>query len=257
MALVNIKNIEVLDNPTKFTNPFQFEITFECLEPGISDVLEWKLIYVGCATDESKDQELDSVLVGPVAVGTNKFVFQAPAPDSRLIPNHDLMEVTVILITCSYKEQEFIRVGYYVNNDYGANTQLTENPPAMVSIPHLCRNILANQPRLTRFQIKWTDQEAEAAPHAMEPLPANEYIEQLEDMDEQDMEDEEYDEGDEDEYDDEDDENFEDVDIENQENMRPNIKTFHQSGHSSMVFNKPIGGGFSQKVPAFGMHFGS
>jgi hypothetical protein len=25
--------VTVLDNPTHFTNPFQFEITFECLEP--------------------------------------------------------------------------------------------------------------------------------------------------------------------------------------------------------------------------------
>lgn len=38
--------------------------------------LEWKVIYVGSAEDESKDQELDSCLVGPVGVGVNKFMFQ-------------------------------------------------------------------------------------------------------------------------------------------------------------------------------------
>ena len=27
------RTVTVLDNPTHFTNPFQFEITFECLEP--------------------------------------------------------------------------------------------------------------------------------------------------------------------------------------------------------------------------------
>lgn len=32
MALVNIINVSVLDNPTAFSNPFQFEITFECVE---------------------------------------------------------------------------------------------------------------------------------------------------------------------------------------------------------------------------------
>jgi hypothetical protein len=31
MSVVNILNIQVLDNPTKFFNPFQFEITFECI----------------------------------------------------------------------------------------------------------------------------------------------------------------------------------------------------------------------------------
>jgi histone chaperone ASF1 len=33
MALVNILNVEVLDNPAPFQNPFQFEITFECIAP--------------------------------------------------------------------------------------------------------------------------------------------------------------------------------------------------------------------------------
>ena len=33
MALVNILNVEVLDNPAPFCNPFQFEITFECVAP--------------------------------------------------------------------------------------------------------------------------------------------------------------------------------------------------------------------------------
>ena len=44
MAKVQVTNVTVLDNPTAFLNPFQFEITFECLEdlkdgkfPGISN----------------------------------------------------------------------------------------------------------------------------------------------------------------------------------------------------------------------------
>jgi hypothetical protein len=32
MALVNVVNVVVLNNPTEFTNPFQFEVTFECLQ---------------------------------------------------------------------------------------------------------------------------------------------------------------------------------------------------------------------------------
>jgi len=32
MALVNVTNIVVLDNPTAFTNPLTFEVTFECLQ---------------------------------------------------------------------------------------------------------------------------------------------------------------------------------------------------------------------------------
>lgn len=216
MALVAVTNVEVLDNPAPFSNPFQFEITFECHAPGIPDELEWKLIYVGSANDETLDQELDSVLVGPVSVGRNRFVFQAPAPDPTRIPNNDLKEVTVILITCSYREQEFVRIGYYVNNDYGDNQELNENPPELVDISRLYRNILANQPRLTRFQIRWSDEEPDLPAPA---LPANEYIEgEGEDdmgmeLDDEDMDDE----GDEE---DDDDENFEEEDLvdEEQEN---------------------------------------
>ena len=32
MALVNVANMVVLDNPAPFGNPLQFEITFECLQ---------------------------------------------------------------------------------------------------------------------------------------------------------------------------------------------------------------------------------
>ena len=38
--------------------------------------LEWKIIYVGSASNESYDQVLDSVLVGPVPQGRHRFVFQ-------------------------------------------------------------------------------------------------------------------------------------------------------------------------------------
>ena len=60
------------------------------------------------------DQVLDEVAVGPVPVGVNKFVLQADAPDPSTIPQQDILGVTVVLVTCSYLNQEFCRVGYYV-----------------------------------------------------------------------------------------------------------------------------------------------
>ena len=38
--------------------------------------LEWKIIYVGSAENDSYDQVLDSVWVGPVPVGTHTFLFE-------------------------------------------------------------------------------------------------------------------------------------------------------------------------------------
>jgi len=208
MALISVVNVEVLNNPTKFSKPFQLQITFECIQPGINGELEWKLTYVGSAEDEKYDQELDSVLVGPVQIGKNQFIFEAPAPDITKIPIKDLLEVTVILLTCSYREQEFIRIGYYVNTDYeapittnpslnlfnplGQVMQPTQTPSlfgntglgaiggiggigssgidSMSTVPTITslkeidinrinRTILADKPRVTRFQIKWDETE--------------------------------------------------------------------------------------------------
>ena len=71
------------------------------------------------------------MLVGPVPAGRHRFVFQANAPDTAKIPPEDVVGVTVVLLTCSYKSHEFVRVGYYVNNEY-TDAEMAENPPAKV-----------------------------------------------------------------------------------------------------------------------------
>lgn len=53
---------------------------------------------------------------------------QANSPDPAKIPPEDAVGVTVVLLTCSYKGSEFVRVGYYVNNEY-ADPELAENAP--------------------------------------------------------------------------------------------------------------------------------
>jgi|TARA_B110000503_G_scaffold131007_1_gene205030 histone chaperone ASF1 len=105
---------------------------------------------VGSAEDDAHDQVLDTVLVGPVGVGSYKFVFQADPPDVSKIPQSDVLGVTVLLLTCAYNGTEFIRVGYYVNNEY-ADEELRENPPSAVRLDRVVRNILAEKPRVTRF----------------------------------------------------------------------------------------------------------
>lgn len=47
--------------------------------------LEWKLIYVGSAEDETYDQLLESVLVGPVNIGNYRFVLQASFMNTNLL----------------------------------------------------------------------------------------------------------------------------------------------------------------------------
>lgn len=162
MTAISVTSVNVLDNPSKVTNPLQFEIQYECMFD-LADDLEWKLTYVGSADSEKYDQVLDTVFVGPVAPGQYRFVFQADPPDFSRIQPDDVVGVTVILLTCSYKNQEFIRVGYYVNNEY-LEDELRDNPPDVPLIDRLHRNILADKPRVTKFNINDWDQDGSGAP---------------------------------------------------------------------------------------------
>lgn len=170
MSAVNITNVAVLDNPAPFLSPFQFEISYECLD-ALKDDLEWKLTYVGSAEDDTYDQLLESVFVGPVNVGKYRFVLQADPPEPSKIREEDIIGVTVLLLTCSYVGQEFIRVGYYVNNDYD-DEQLKEEPPQKVLVDRVQRNILVDKPRVTKFPINFHPENNENGEQAP-PSPDN------------------------------------------------------------------------------------
>lgn len=173
MAKVHITNVVVLDNPSSFFNPFQFEVTFECIE-GLKEDLEWKMIYVGSAESEEYDQVLDSIYVGPVPEGRHIFVFQADPPDVTRIPEQDAVGVTIVLLTCSYRGQEFVRVGYFINNDY-SDPEFRENPPTKPQFDKLTRNILASKPRVTRFKINWDENPQNSTGIGSEEPAGNEF----------------------------------------------------------------------------------
>lgn len=193
MSIVHLQSVEILNAEAKFQDAYIFKITFECISP-LQDDIEWRLVYVGSAGDEKYDQELDNCMVGPVpvgkhhsppplshlckptdelcslhamawfvATGVNSFEFEAAAPSPSKIPPEDLLGVTVILLTASYRDQEFIRVGYYVNNAYETE-ELRENPPEKVDLTQVRREVLVSKPRVTRFNIKWDDSTAALAP---------------------------------------------------------------------------------------------
>jgi histone chaperone ASF1 len=79
---------------------------------------------------------------------------KADPPDIAKIPADDAVGVTVILITASYRGQEFVRVGYYVNNEYD-DLELKDNPPSEPQFAKLVRTIAAEQPRVTKFKVNW------------------------------------------------------------------------------------------------------
>mmetsp|Transcript_34244 Transcript_34244/g.87587 ORF Transcript_34244/g.87587 Transcript_34244/m.87587 type:complete len:189 (-) Transcript_34244:554-1120(-) len=153
MAAINITAVNVLNNPSLFTAPLQFEIQYNCLYD-LAEDLEWKLTYVGSAESEKYDQILDSVLVGPVRQGSYRFVFQANPPDPEKLPQDDILGVTVLFLSCSYRDKEFIRVGYYINNEY-REEELRETPPEKPVIEKLWRELLAEKPRVTKYPVEF------------------------------------------------------------------------------------------------------
>ena len=93
--------------------------------------------------------------VGPIPAGINAFDFMAPAPAHNLLPSiepDEILGVTVIIITASYRDKEFVRVGYYVNTYYEDETMM-EQPPPVVEWDKLSRNVLIEKPKVTRYVI--------------------------------------------------------------------------------------------------------
>jgi histone chaperone ASF1 len=94
------------------------------------------------------------LLVGPIPVGVNKFLFEADPPNVAKLPVAEIMGVTVVLLTGAYDGREFVRVGYYVNNEYDT-PEMNSEPPSKPVFERIVRNILIEKPRVTRFSIKW------------------------------------------------------------------------------------------------------
>jgi len=157
------------------TENLSFEITMEA-NHALEQDLEWKLVYVGSAKDQKYDQVLDSIDIGPLSPSTVKFIFDAPAPDLSKVPPEDRFEVSALYFSVSYREQEFVRIGYYMRHEYDCE-ELQNEPPEELDIRRVRRVMDMANPHLTRYAIKWDDpQEQNAAPlpdeHAAVPCVA-------------------------------------------------------------------------------------
>ena len=157
MSSINILNIIPKTTTSKFTDPFSFEIIFEVLSE-LKKEMEWKMIYIGSAEDKKYDQILETIEIdGPFHLGSMKFEFTGEAPDISLIPESEILGVTAIVLCCSYNNQEFFRCGYYLNNLYD-NEEMNLNPPEKIEQNRIIRSLLADKPRITRFDIEWDNE---------------------------------------------------------------------------------------------------
>ena len=105
------------------------------------------------------------------------FILKADPPETSKIPSDDAVGVTVILITASYREQEFVRVGYYVTNEY-EDPEMREMPPAAPQFDKLIRTIASNEPRVTKFKINWEPKPVEGAVTSIEGIESTSEMQQ-------------------------------------------------------------------------------
>lgn len=185
MSKIHICKVVVCNNPAPFLEPLEFEITFDCIET-LQDDLEWKIIYVGSAETEDFDQTLDTVFVGPAREGRHRFLFRANPPDISKLPQkaEDVIGLTLLMLTCSYRKKEFIRIGYYVNIQY-TDKELADKPPEQPDFSKMNRNIMADKSRVTKFTILWDDESPFKSVRRILPAQINKkVIDEVIDLDE-------------------------------------------------------------------------
>ncbi|KAF4703409.1 hypothetical protein FOZ63_007766, partial [Perkinsus olseni] len=117
-------------------------------ETELKEDLEWAMVYVADANDSGKDQELDTVELGPVEVATMKFTFEAPAPDLTKVAKEDILDVTGLFISASYQAREFCRIGFYLKHEYD-NEEMNYEPPEEIDFTRLLRKVDVENPRIT------------------------------------------------------------------------------------------------------------
>lgn len=87
-------------------------------------------------------------------MGINSFEFEGSPPDPSKIPTEDVLGVAALILTGSYNDQEFVRVGYYQNTEYD-NPEMREAENITPIVFERLQRDISQKPRVTRFQIKW------------------------------------------------------------------------------------------------------
>lgn len=150
---VGLISVEPIKSTGKLTDPIAMEITFECYED-LEKEIEWEMA-MAWDGEQSNDQVLDSVEVGPLQAGKHKFVFEAEkAPDYTKVKDEDVIDVAVLFVRCSYRGAVFARVAFFVAHVY-TDEALRAEPPKKPQLDKLERIISLEDVRVTTFQIKW------------------------------------------------------------------------------------------------------
>ena len=72
-------------------------------------------------------------------------------PEYSNIPLEEIIGVTIILLKFWYEKKEFIRLGYFINNETIEDENILIKENKFSPLKHVLRIILYDQPRITYF----------------------------------------------------------------------------------------------------------
>jgi histone chaperone ASF1 len=154
IASIQLTELEMLsNNPAYFTDEMQWRMRLELLEE-MTDVVTVSFYWVGSVASADYDQLLDEFDIGPLSVGVNELVLEHGPPAINGIPADELFEVTGLYIVFSYRDQTFLRVGYYAKIAFWDDRHML-NPPAQLDLSLLGRNVLMQRPMVTTYPVDW------------------------------------------------------------------------------------------------------
>ena len=145
MSKVNITNIVASSQLEKFLSPFRFQISLD-VECPLAHPLLLLVTYVGCAENPNYDQTLEQMEITIDSKGLMLLEVETNSPDPNSIPTiEDLLGPTVVILSVLYKEKEFFRCSYFVNNNYSENNVNVNNNN--IDLELVVRKISVDQPR--------------------------------------------------------------------------------------------------------------
>lgn len=151
---IELQALELLTaNPGPFSDTLKWRLRMEALH-NLSEPMSISFVWVGSSRSPAYDQILDSFDVGPFAVGITEFELECDGPVLASIPPEDVLGVTVMFLSFSYRGQEFLRVGYYTQVAY-FDEQLNTYPPPVIVPEQLGHFLVMNQPAVTVLPILW------------------------------------------------------------------------------------------------------
>ncbi|AFP65448.1 ASF1 like histone chaperone (nucleomorph) [Chroomonas mesostigmatica CCMP1168] len=156
MKPLDILSIKVKNNFINVENFFVFEIFYE-VKKILKKDFELKITYVISPNDKKQDQELGVFLISAKKLGKFKMPITVHPPSYFNFVLEKILGITIILLDFRYENKEFIRIGYYINNEVDLEKKDFFETNNNFDLKYIIRKILVNQPRITHFPFLFDD----------------------------------------------------------------------------------------------------